>query len=347
MTTHPGTRRPQPRRLLAATAALALLAITGACASGGGDSSSADVSTSEVAPAAAADEAAAAEAPQEESGALDRSALADSASSFTVASGGGNAESTGRGGNAPAQQAVTDGRSLIKTGNVALRSDDVPAARFDVGKVLDAHGGEVAEETTQADDDGDIERVRLVARVPVDEFDATMSDVEGVAELIDVSTKTEDVSTEVIDTEVRVELQRRSIDRISILLDSAADLRDIVSIERELARREADLGSLEKRQAFLADQTTMATITLSIEPPPERKAQTAPEEDEDGFLAGLSSGWNALEGVTTGLLTAGGALLPFALVLLVLAVPGRLLARRFLPRTTPSAPAGDVPPVTA
>ncbi len=319
------TRRtvgPRPRRAIAATAALALLALLGACSTGsesGSDASSAgdagDHSLSEEAPAVAYE---------------------DTTSSRRGAGSGGGSEAAAT----SDRLAPDDARSLIKTGNVALRADDVPAARFDVGKVLAAHGGEVAEERTQADVDGDAERVQLVLRVPVDEFDSAMTDLQEVADLIDVTTRTEDVTTEVIDNDVRVALQRRSIQRISVLLDEAADLGDIVAIESELARREADLGSLEKRQAFLADQTSMATITVSIEPVPVDDEEP---RDDDGFLAGLDAGWTALKDVTTGLLTVGGAVLPFGLVLLALGIPGRLLARRFARKP---ALAGPPPPAT-
>ena len=361
-TTAPGPTRPSParaqhparrRRGLAATAAIALLALTGACAAGSDGETASSGSSAADAPVApgAPDAAYSGSDGALDSGTDDRSTLADTAEAQSSSTRGGDAGGSSRD-VAPAADVAAPGdqRSLIRTGNVALRSDDVPTARFDVGKVLDSHGGEVAEESTQADADGDAERVRLVLRVPVAEFDATMTGLQGVAELIDVSTNTEDVSTEVIDNSVRVELQKRSIDRISILLDNAADLRDIVSIERELSRREADLGSLEKRQAFLADQTAMATITLSIEPPREVTEEEPVEEKKDGFLAGLDGGWTALKNVTTGLLTVGGAVLPFALVLLVLGIPGRLLVRRYLPRTPASAgatPAGPPPPATA
>lgn len=314
---------PRHRRVLAALAALALLGLAGACSASSeesADGGASGYSVAEDAPAAAPDSA---------SDSRDYDSLDNAASSLSDASGGRDSAEP------VSDDAPGDPRSLIKKGNVALRSDDVATARFDVGKVLDSHGGEVAEENTQADDDGEAERVRLVLRVPVDEFDATMTGLKGVADLIDVTTSTEDVSTEVIDNDVRVELQKRSIDRISVLLDNAADLRDIISIERELSRREADLGSLEKRQQFLADQTSLATITLSIEPPRKSKEETS-EEDANGFLAGLDGGWTALRDVTTALLTVGGAVLPFALVLLVLAIPGRLLVRRFWPHSQPT-----------
>lgn len=339
-TTARRTAGPRPRRAIAATAALALLALVGACSVGsesGSDASSAG-GTGDVGESA------------------DYS-LSEEASRSTVDadtfSSRRNTGNTGGGSEAaPASDrlAPTDARSLIRTGNVALRADDVPTARFDVGKVLAAHGGEVAEERTQADEDGDAERVQLVLRVPVDEFDSAMTDLQQVADLIDVTTRTEDVTTEVIDNDVRVALQRRSIQRISVLLDEAADLRDIVSIESELSRREADLGSLEKRQAFLADQTSMATITVSIEPVPSDDEEPRDDGDDDGFLAGLDAGWSALKDVTTGLLTVGGAVLPFALVVLALGIPGRLLARRYLgraPSAVPAPPAGSPPPATA
>ncbi len=333
---HPTPHRSgNARRLLAATAALTLLVLAGACSAGSEDAAGSGSSADVGAPAPAG---APAEAEELADGSL---SYDDSADANLTSQSRGGADTGGEAAPAVAQNAPGDSRALIKTGNVQLRSDDVPTARFDVGKVLDAHGGEIAEENTQADDEGDAERVRLVLRVPVAEFDATMSDLKVVADLIDVTTSSQDVSTEVIDNDVRVALQKRSIDRISVLLDNAADLSDIVNIERELSRREADLGSLEKRQAFLADQTAMSTITVSIEPP--RKQDDEPvDDDRTGFLAGLDGGWTALKEVTTGLLTVGGAVLPFALVLLVLAVPGRLVVRRF--RSRPQAVTASAAP---
>jgi hypothetical protein len=108
------------------------------------------------------------------------------------------------------------------------------------------------------------------------------------------------------------------------LLDRAQDLRDIVLIESQLTRRHADLDSLEQRSAYLQDQTSLATITVDI----DHERSAAAQEDRTGFLAGLAAGWHGLVTVAVGLATAAGALLPWLLVLLVLAVPGWPLVRR-------------------
>jgi hypothetical protein len=238
-----------------------------------------------------------------------------------------------------ALQATPEGvtpRSVISTGNVALRSDDVAQARFDVQKVVDHYAGEVSEEETGTDDDGTVKRSRLVVRIPTADFGAAMKDLEGAADLITSSTNTDDVTTQVIDVAVRLRVQRRSIARVETLLDRAQSIRDIIAIESQLSRRQAALGSLERRQAYLADQTTMSTISISLERTPEKKAAVAKKEEADhtGFVPGLQAGWDGLSTLAVGAATVAGAALPFLVVLLVLLVPGWPLARRLRRRRT-------------
>jgi hypothetical protein len=342
------------RRLAAATATLALLGLVGAACSAGDESlssgddggSGGSVASGPAPAAEGAGDGSAVEAPAPADG--DVAALRDSPASGAFAADSltqqysSTAAEAGTSDGAPGPEAQPgpapgDARSLVKKGNVAYRASDVRDARFEVLKVLQKRGGEIAEESTESNDEGVAERALMTLRVPVEAFEETMTDLEGVAatqgvEVIDAGSSSVDVSTQVIDVGVRVELQRRSIERISVLLDRASSIRDIVGIERELARREADLGSLQKRQAFLADQTSLSTISISIERPREKKAEE-PEtkvegRSESGFLAGLDGGWDAFTDGTTALLTATGALLPFAVVALLVGVPLRVWWRR-------------------
>lgn len=321
------------RRRLAAGAALTVLGVAlAACAGTDSDSSgSAAGDSGSVSPETAgggADTDESAPVPAEAEALRDSDSRAFAANDSLSVEDTALQEETG---------AVPQEQSLISTGNVALRADDVGQARFDVQKVVDALAGEVAQEKTEADKSGEIERARMVLRVPSADFAEAMESLEGVAGLISTRTNVDDVTTEVIDTDIRVELQRRSIDRIQLLLDRAESIRDIVSIESQLSRRQADLGSLEQQQAYLADQTSMATITVSLERTPVKPKQEKVEE-EKGFFAGLDAGWTELKEVTVTGLTASGAVLPFALVLLLLAIPGVPLLRRLRRRVSPATP---------
>ena len=307
------TRRTPLLRTALAAAAAGVLVLLGGCSSdsssdssgSGGGSNSSDLSAAD-----AGVERAPAAAPQ---GATGKSAR--------------EAALTGTG---------VEQQKVISTGNVQLRSNDVGQAIFDVRKVVDEYRGTIAEDDTETDDDGAPLRSRMVVRIPTADFDHAMTELEKVATLVSSKRQSQDVTTQVLDMDARVESQRRSIDRIQVLFDHATSIKDIVSIESELSQRQADLESLESQQRYLADQTSMSTITLSIEHTPA-KAEPKPEPRDAGFLAGLSGGWGAMKTFLVGASTVAGALLPWVVLALLLAIPGWPLARRLRRRTTSTA----------
>lgn len=229
--------------------------------------------------------------------------------------------------------------AIISTGTVSLRAADVGDTRFEVQKVVDRLGGEITDSETRTDEDGGVRDARLVLRVPSADFTEAMDALEKLADLEASSTSSEDVTTQVVDTEVRIRIQRESIRRIEQLLARAGSIRDVVSVERELTQREAELNSLLQQQAYLADQTSFSTIKVHLQRHPEDGGPEPDDEDDAGFLPGLAAGWGALSSVAVGLATAAGALLPFAGAALLVGVPGWVLVRSMSGRrrTSPAA----------
>ncbi|TIC84385.1 DUF4349 domain-containing protein [Nocardioides sp. GY 10127] len=215
---------------------------------------------------------------------------------------------------------------LISTGHVSLSADDVEDAVSDARGLAAGLGGTVSDASTRADHDGTVQRAGLTLRVPSDAFDEAMAGLSDLGVLRDATSSSEDVTTQVVDTAVRVRVQRRSIRRIEELLDRARSIRDVVRVEAQLTRRQAALTSLLRQQAALADRTSLSTITLDVRLTEEVVVGEA--EDATGFVAGLRHGWRALVGVVTGGATALGAVLPFAVPLALVGVPGYLVVRR-------------------
>jgi hypothetical protein len=131
-----------------------------------------------------------------------------------------------------------------------------------------------------------------------------------------------------------VKSQRASVERIRTLLGRASDIGDVVRLESELSRREADLDSLEARLASLDDSTTLATLVVTFNRP---DVETPAGQDRDGFVGGLLDGWHALGASATVVLQVVGALLPFALVLALLGALVWLLLRRRRTSTPPAS----------
>jgi hypothetical protein len=218
-------------------------------------------------------------------------------------------------------------RSVISSGTVSLAGEDVRATRQDVQRVVDALGGEITDETTETDSDGDTSYVRMVVRVPSQKFGETMSALEQVGVLRSSDRRSEDVTTQVIDNGARVRAQEASLRRVELLLADARDLKDVIWIESQLTGRQAELDSLKSQQSWLADQTSLSTITVDIST--HQVVEDEPEEERPtGFLAGLDGGSKAMGTLFTIVTTMVGALLPFAAVGLVLGLPVWLVVRR-------------------
>ncbi len=306
--------RPRARRLAAALTA-ALLLILGATACSGGGSSTSDES------------AGGSTAPGADAGVNAASRDSD-----------GSANPNG------VNRAAVQTRAVIKTGQVAVTSDDLDAVRVEVDQLLFGLDGSIDREETSHDDKGAIDRSTLVLRVPVANFGAAMDALQKLGKVETSDTKSKDVTTEVIDTAERVETIQNSLDRLQRFQQQAEDIDDLIRFEDQITERESELRSLQAQQAYLADQTSMSTITLYLSTPETFVAPPDALEDA-GFLAGLKSGWNALKDFVVVGLTVLGAALPFAVAATLIGVPTWLLVRALARRrqVAPTPPAEPDP----
>ena len=165
-------------------------------------------------------------------------------------------------------------------------------------------------------------------RVPADRLPALLTQLHGLGTLVSEDQSADDVTGQVIDVAARISAQRASVARIRALLAKATTLGQVVQVEGELTTRQAALESLEGQAAALADQTTLATATVTIVGPKAVVTVTKPAPAPTGFAAGLSKGWHAFSVAGTWLLTTLGVLLPFLVLLVPLAIGGWVLARR-------------------
>lgn len=246
---------------------------------------------------------------------------------------------------APAENAAGPDGSLrepaiISKASVSMESDDVQQARFDAIEVMDKYHGSLQADESSTGEDGAMKTARIAIRVPSRDFEAAYADLQTIGENVSARSGSEDVTTEVIDVEARIRAQEQSLARMEALLGQAQSLRTVIAIESQLTRRQAELDSLKSRQAFLEDQTSDATIIVHIERTPE-KEEPREDEDDKGFLAGLSDGWDNLAAATVGLATVLGLLLPFLVVIALVGVPVAVLVRRLRPAPAPVTEPAD------
>ncbi|OLR90760.1 DUF4349 domain-containing protein [Actinokineospora bangkokensis] len=223
-------------------------------------------------------------------------------------------------------------RKLVRTATLELASSDVAASADRARSEAVAAGGYSGQESVTE------RSATLTLLVPSDRLDAVLGRLTdgGAGEVRSRSQTAEDVTEQVVDVESRIKTQRASLERVRALLANATSVSDIVSIEGEVTRREADLESLLSRQQTLAGSVALSTITVKLTrtgtPPP------APVQDDgDSFLDALAAGWHGFTSAGAFVLRLVGYVLPFAaLAALVAWAVVRLRKRAAAPAPQPA-----------
>jgi hypothetical protein len=211
------------------------------------------------------------------------------------------------------------GRDVVRTAQLTVQVADPTAGSRGVRAAAAAAGGFVAEE--QADSTG----AWLTVRVPAAALDRLVDDLAATGTVLGRSARAQDATEQVVDLDSRVATQQASVTRVRALLAQATSIGDVVAVESELARREADLDSLQRRLATLRDRVALSTLTVEL----RGVATTEPPGPPPGFGTGLGAGWAGLKVVGAAVATAVGFLLPFLpLIALVIGVTWVIVRRR-------------------
>ncbi|WP_159448755.1 DUF4349 domain-containing protein [Demequina sp. NBRC 110053] len=237
------------------------------------------------------------------------------------------------------------GRSIIVTGEMYITVDDPIAAADEVADVVQGAGGRIDARDEEAPSENFGGSASMTLRIPSGDLDAVVDDLRGLGDVDRFSTSNADVTNEVTDLEAQVSTLRASTQRIESLLVEAEDIADIIKLEDELASRQAELESLEARQRGLDDAVSMSTIHLSLTTEPA----VIVDDDPRSFWDGLVAGWAGLVGFLSGLLVVVGVLLPWLVLLavvaaVVLAIVRAMRARKLRRAEMPASGPTDAAP---
>jgi len=258
------------------------------------------------------------------------------ATSGTTAVDGSAAVAPAVDGSAAVAPAVYD-RRLARRADISITVDDVDAAAAEVRLIATTANGLVIAEgiSSEPEDPTTGGFSTITISVPTDELDDTLDRLAKIGKVHSRNASTDDVTAQYVDTQSRVKTMQASVERVRALMGQATKLGDVVALEAELSRRQADLEATQSQLAALKDSVALAPVEVRLSTD-EKVLREA--EDDTGFLAGLKAGWTAFTSSVTVLLTALGAVLPFAVVLALVVVPLVVWLRRRAVHTPVAAP---------
>jgi hypothetical protein len=204
-------------------------------------------------------------------------------------------------------------RKLVRTATMELVTENVVDVTNRARDIATRFGGYAGSEDVKGDN------ASLTLHIPSNDFDKALGELSGLVPPEGIRSRSQtaaDVTEQLVDVESRIATQRTSVERAAALLARAQTVAEIVQIESEVTRRQADLESLEKRREALSGQVALSKVTVRVS---KGAPAPAPAPEPDGFLAGVVGGWHAFLTAGGWLLRVIGALLPFVIGL---GIPG-------------------------
>lgn len=237
--------------------------------------------------------------------------------------------------------ALPTGRQVIRTADISL-AIPVKADRPD-GTVSDEALADAAANAARAvralvtlpggyvaGSDGGGATVTVTLRIPAGSYDSVMERLGAIGRITARAESTVDVTGQMIDLESRLATMQASVNRLRSLMAEAKTMQEVISLESSLTEREADLESLQRSRAGLADQVALSTISVTVAavPATEEPEPEVPAE-HSAFVRGLLAGWHGLVSVGRVAAAIAGALLPFLpLIAVIVAIVWWMLRRR-------------------
>lgn len=216
-----------------------------------------------------------------------------------------------------------DEREVVTTGSLTLVAADVSLAADEIVALAERAGGRVDARSESAATEHQDATSWVTVRVPAAELDDTISEVEELGEVRDMSLTSDDVTRQGRDLDARIEALEASTERLIELMAEADSSEALIAAEEALSERQAHLESLRSERSYLSDQVAMSTLEVSI------IAEPTAQFEADGFVGGLNRGWMALVGFASAAVVGIGVALPWLVVLGVpIAVVAFLLRRR-------------------
>ncbi len=250
----------------------------------------------------------------------------------------------------PGSAAVSVGPKLTKSASLDLRVKNISKAAASVRAIATGLQAQVLSEQIGGGLPGDPRPLSnngqpspelngfgtLTLSVPADKLDVALDQLAKIGTVLQRTTSSQDVTAQYVDTQSRLKTMRASVDRVRALMAQAKDIGQVVVLESELSRREADLESLESQLAALDTAVDRSTVAVSLSTPGNEPVS------DNGFLAGLRSGWDAFTASAAGLFKGFGAVLPFAVLFALVGAPiWRWLRHRKTGTVVPSTGSGQ------
>lgn len=226
---------------------------------------------------------------------------------------------------------LPESRKWIITVDLTAETDDLDALRTALDAKIAAVEGYVEDQSVYNGSTYQSGRryrsANLTVRIPADQEDAFLKDVDGLANIVQQNKSIEDVTLNYVATESRLKALETEETRLLELLAQAENMADLLEIEQRLAEVRCELENYASQKRLYDNQIDYATIYVTIEEVQEYTPVEEPtlwERISKGFKDNLVGVGNDLLDVLVWIIVS----LPYLVVLAVIVGIAVLVTKR-------------------
>lgn len=186
--------------------------------------------------------------------------------------------------------ALAENHKWIITVNMTVETDDMDAMLTGLDEQIAAHAGYVEDQNIY---NGSsyysgyrYRSASLTVRVPADQVDAFVAQVDGISNVVSQSRNTEDVTLTYVSIESRMNALLAEEERLLELMEQANTMSDLLEIEARLTDVRYELENITSQLRVLENRVDYATIYLTIE-----EVQVFTETEEKTVWQRIGSGF--------------------------------------------------------
>ncbi|WP_209811698.1 DUF4349 domain-containing protein [Ammoniphilus resinae] len=163
-----------------------------------------------------------------------------------------------------AEKSAAVERKIIKEAEIRQKVTELQPAMQQVQKLVDQSGGYI-ESSSVVELDSSTKEAHYRLRIPQEHFVSILDVLQKIGNNTFISQRGEDLTEHYYDNEARIKnltLQEQAVQK---LLEKATKMDDILKIQQELFRIRGEIETLQGKNRYIDNLSSMATIDLTIQ----------------------------------------------------------------------------------
>lgn len=224
-------------------------------------------------------------------------------------------------------------RKVIKTGEMQLQTEHFNDTVEQIMAYTQSLGGYVENSNIQGknfyENSGNTRSAHLAVRLPQKQFDTFINKSGEFGNVLYISSNSEDITAQYVDTEMRIKVLKTRHDRLLELLKQSGDLKELFEIEQEVGEVTYEIESLSGQLQNYDQLVDMSTISIEIQEVNKIEITVPIVTFGDQIASTFRSSIEGVVNVLQGLLLMFIAIIPFLIIIVPIGVVVIILIKRY------------------